>query len=186
MMTRADALALLHEFTASDSLRKHALAVEAVMRASAVRAGGDPEAWGLAGLLHDFDYERFPAFPDHPTKGSEILLERGVDEAVRTAILGHVPALGVPRTTPMAKSLFACDELSGFVVACAMVRPAKFDDLGVSSVKKKMKDKAFARGVSRDDIVQGAAELGIPLDEQISFVIDALRPLSALLLHSEL
>jgi putative nucleotidyltransferase with HDIG domain len=177
-MDRTEALALLHEYTASESLRKHALAVEAVMRASAGRAGGEVEAWGLAGLLHDFDYERFPSFPDHPTKGSEVLREKGVSEEIRTAILGHVPQMNVPRTTPMAKALFACDELCGFVIACAMVRPGKLSDLEVSSVKKKMKDKAFARGVAREDIVQGAEELGVPLDEQIAFVIGALRPLA--------
>jgi putative nucleotidyltransferase with HDIG domain len=177
-MNRTEALSLLHEYTASESLRKHALAVEAVMRASAVRAGGEVEDWGLAGLLHDFDYERYPSFPDHPTKGSEILREKGVGEEIRTAILGHVPQMNVPRTTPMAKALFACDELCGFVIACAMVRPGKLSDLEVPSVKKKMKDKAFARGVAREDIVQGAAELGLPLDEQIAFVIGALRPVA--------
>jgi putative nucleotidyltransferase with HDIG domain len=177
-MNRSEALTLLHEYTVSESLRKHALAVEAVMRASAARAGGDVEVWGLAGLLHDFDYERYPSYPDHPTRGSEILRERGVDEEVRTAILGHVPQMNVPRTTPMAKALFACDDLCGFVIACAMVRPGKLSDLEVSSVKKKMKDKAFARGVTREDIVQGAAELGIPLEEQIAFVIGALRPIA--------
>jgi putative nucleotidyltransferase with HDIG domain len=177
-MNRTEALALLHEYTVSESLRKHAVAVEAVMRASAERVGGDVEAWGLAGLLHDFDYERYPSFPDHPTKGSEILKEKGVSEEIRTAILGHVPQMNVPRTSPMARALFACDELCGFVIACAMVRPGKLSDLEVSSVKKKMKDKAFARGVTREDIVQGAAELGVPLDEQIAFVVGALRPLA--------
>jgi putative nucleotidyltransferase with HDIG domain len=181
-MTRSEALALLHEFTAGESLRKHALAVETVMRASAERAGGDVEDWGLAGLLHDFDYERYPSFPDHPTKGSEILGEKGVGEEIRTAILGHVPQMNVPRSTPMAKALFACDELCGFVIACAMVRPGKLSDLEVSSVKKKMKDKAFARGVNREDIIQGAAELGVTLEDQIAFVISALRAKAADLL----
>jgi putative nucleotidyltransferase with HDIG domain len=181
-MNRADALALLQEYTSSESLRKHALAVEAAMRASAQRVGGVVDDWGLAGLLHDFDYERFPSFPDHPTKGSEILKEKGVSEEIRTAILGHVPQMNVPRTTPMAKALFACDELCGFVIACAMVRPGKLSDLEVPSVKKKMKDRAFARGVSREDIVQGAAELGVGLEEQIAFVIAALREKSSELL----
>jgi putative nucleotidyltransferase with HDIG domain len=181
-MDRSEALTLLHEYTASESLRKHALAVEAAMRASALRAGEDPDAWGLTGLLHDFDYERYPSFPDHPTKGSEILRDKGVSEEIRTAILGHVPAMNVPRATPMAKALFACDELCGFVIACAMVRPLKLADLEVSSVKKKMKDKAFARGVSRDDILLGAKELDLPLDDQIGFVIAALRPLADVLL----
>ena len=174
-MNRQEALGLLHEYTTTDSLRKHAYAVEAAMRAYAPRYGGDAEVWGVVGLLHDFDYERFPQFPDHPTRGSEILKERGLPEELRTAILGHVPAMNVPRDTSMAKVLFACDELCGFLVACAVIRPTKLDDLEVSSVKKKLKDKAFARAVNRDDIQQGMAELGVTPDEHIRFVIDALK-----------
>jgi putative nucleotidyltransferase with HDIG domain len=178
-MDRQSALALLHEYTQSDALRKHALAVEAAMRACAGKFGGDPEVWGVTGLLHDFDYERYPEFPDHPTKGSEVLKQHGYSEEVRTAILGHVPSMNVARTTPMAKALFACDELCGFLVACALVRPNRLTDLEAPSVKKKMKDKAFARAVSREDITKGAEELGVPLDEHITFVIQALRPHAA-------
>ncbi|MDH3252234.1 MAG: HDIG domain-containing protein [Ignavibacteria bacterium] len=177
-MTRQDSLDLLYEYTKSDSLRKHALAVEAAMRAYAAKLGEDEERWGIVGLLHDFDYEMHPYVPDHPMKGSEILKERGYPEDVRRAILGHVPAMNVPRETQMAKTLFACDELCGFIVACAMVRPNKIADLEASSVKKKMKDKAFARGVNRDEIHQGVDELGIPLDEHITFLITALKGIS--------
>jgi predicted hydrolase (HD superfamily) len=127
------------------------------------------------GLLHDFDYEANPQFPDHPTKGSEILRQRGVPEDLRTTILSHVPAMNIPRESKMAKTLFACDELCGFIVACAVIRPNKIADLEVSSVKKKLKDKAFARAVNRDDIRSGAAEAGFPLDEHITFVIEALK-----------
>jgi putative nucleotidyltransferase with HDIG domain len=178
-MDREQAKELLFKYTGSDSLRKHAFAVEAAMRAYADRLGGDREVWGITGLLHDFDYEKYPEYPDHPMKGSEILREQGYAEDVRTAILGHVPAANVPRDTPMAKALFACDELCGLVTACALVRPNKLADLEASSVKKKMKDKAFARGVNREDIVKGAAELGVELTEHISFVIAALRPIAA-------
>jgi predicted hydrolase (HD superfamily) len=177
-MNRQEALELLHEYTKTDSLRKHAYAVEAAMRAYAPRYAGDPEAWGVVGLLHDFDYEMFPQFPDHPTRGSEILKERGLTEDLRTAILGHVPAMNVPRETPIAKVLFACDELCGFLVACAVIRPNKLADLEVSSAKKKLKDKAFARAVNREDIQQGTAELGVTTDEHIRFVIDALKTVS--------
>ena len=173
--TREDAFALLCEYTQSDALRKHALAVEAAMRAYARKFGEDEDRWGNAGLLHDFDYERYPQFPEHPTEGSKILASRGYDEEFRTAILGHVPDMNVPRTTPMAKSLFACDELCGFLVAAALVRPNRLTDLGSSSVKKKMKDKAFARAVRREDIIAGAAELGVPLEEHIDRVVEALR-----------
>jgi putative nucleotidyltransferase with HDIG domain len=177
-MNRQEALELLHEYTKTDSLRKHAYAVEAAMRAYAPRYGGDAEVWGVVGLLHDFDYEMFPQFPDHPTRGSEILKERGLAEELRIAILGHVPAMNVPRETPMAKVLFACDELCGFLVACAVIRPNKLADLEVSSAKKKLKDKAFARAVNREDIQQGTAELGVTTDEHIRFVIDALKTVS--------
>jgi putative nucleotidyltransferase with HDIG domain len=177
-MNRQEALELLHEYTKTDSLRKHAYAVEAAMRAYAPRYGCDPDVWGVVGLLHDFDYEMFPQFPDHPTRGSEILKERGLAEDLRIAILGHVPAMNVPRETPMAKALFACDELCGFLVACAVIRPNKLADLEVSSAKKKLKDKAFARAVNREDIQQGIAELGVTTDEHIRFVIDALKMVS--------
>jgi putative nucleotidyltransferase with HDIG domain len=182
MMTREQALALMHEYTPSEALRKHMYAVEIAMRAMAARYGADPDEWGLVGLVHDFDYERFPN-PDHapdrehPAEGVRILTERGLPEESRQAILGHAAYTGVPRTTPMARALFAVDELCGFLVACALVRPSRsLADLEVSSVKKKLKDKAFARGVSREDVQTGAAELGIPLEELIGFVIAALRP----------
>lgn len=173
-MTRQDAIDLLYEYTKTDSLRKHALAVEAAMRAYAKHFGEDEETWGIVGLLHDFDYEMYQTVPDHPTKGSEILREHGYSEDVRVAILSHVPQMNIPRETNMAKALFACDELSGFIVACAMVRPNKLADLQASSVKKKLKDKAFARTVSREDIQEGIAELNIEADKHIQFVIDAL------------
>lgn len=181
-MNRETALSLVHEHTQSDALRKHMYAVEIAMRAMAERYGGDPEAWGVVGLVHDFDYERFPN-PDHapdrehPAEGVRILAERGLSPEGQQAILGHAAYTGTPRTTPLAQSLFAVDELCGFLVACALVRPSRsLADLEVSSVKKKLKDKAFARGVSREDVVTGAAELGVPLDELIGFVIAALRP----------
>lgn len=181
-MTRDEALALMQEYTPSDALRKHMYAVEAAMRAYARKFGEDEEAFGLVGLLHDFDYERYPN-PDHspteghPSFGVGVLRERGVAEPILTAILGHASYTGVPRETRLANTLFAVDELCGFLVACALVRPSKsLADLEVPSVKKKLKDKAFARGVNRDEVHQGAAELGIPLEEHITFVIQALRP----------
>jgi putative nucleotidyltransferase with HDIG domain len=174
-MNRQDALDLLYEYTRSDSLRKHALAVEAAMRAYARKYGEDEEVWGAAGLLHDFDYEKYTEFPDHPMKGSEILKEKGYPEEFRKAILGHVPQMNVPRETPMARALFACDELCGFISAVALIRPNKIADLTGSSVKKKLKDKAFARTVSREDIYSGATELSLPMDEHIQFVIDAMK-----------
>ena len=174
-VTRQQALDLLFEFTLTDPLRKHALAVEAAMRAYARTFGEDEELWSVVGLLHDFDYERFPSYPDHPTKGAEILREKGVPEDVRRVIMSHVPDTGIPRDTRMAKALFACDELCGFIMAAAVIRPNKIADLEVSSVKKKLKDKAFARAVSREDITAGAADLGVPLDEHIGFVIAAMR-----------
>jgi putative nucleotidyltransferase with HDIG domain len=181
-MTRDEALALMHEYTASDALRKHMYAVEIAMRAMAQRAGEDPDAWGLVGLLHDFDYERYPnqehsPTEGHPAEGVRVLARRGLPEAMQRAILGHATYSGVPRDTPMARALFAVDELAGFLVACALVRPSRsLQDLEVSSVKKKLKDKAFARGVSREDVVQGAQELGVPLEEHIAFLLEALRP----------
>ena len=179
MPTRDQALGLLFEYTASHALRGHAFAVAAAMKACAGKWDGNPGVWEITGLLHDFDYERFPRFPDHPYKGNEILAHHGYPEEIRSAILGHVPATGVERTTPMAKALFACDELCGFIVACAMVRPNKLTDLTSNSVLKKMKDKAFARNVSREDIRLGAEELGVPLAEHIDFVIAAVRGVSA-------
>ena len=179
--SRADALALVHEYTASESLRKHMLAVEAAMRAYAVRLGEDPERWGLAGLLHDFDYERFPnaersPTAEHPAEGVRILRERGYPEDVLQAILGHAHYTGVARETPMARALFAVDELTGLVTATALVKPSRsLADVDARGVRKRMKDKAFARGVSREDVVQGAAELGVDLDEHIAFVIEAMR-----------
>src|SRR5919202_2658827 len=170
-MTRDEALALMHEYTASDALRKHMYAVEIAMRAMAERMGEDPDAWGLVGLLHDFDYERFPnaahsPTEEHPAEGVRILARHGLPEPLQRAIMGHAPYTGVPRDTPMARALFAVDELCGFLVACALVRPSRsLGDLEVSSVKKKLQDKPFARGVNRDDVTRGAAELGVPLDE---------------------
>lgn len=182
-MTREEALALMQEYTVSPSLRQHMLAVEGALRAYAEKSSEDVETWGLAGLLHDFDYERHPndahsATEEHPSWGVRLLRERGVGELVCQAILGHADYTGVPRETALAKTLFAVDELCGFLVACALVRPSKsLTDLEVSSVKKKLKDKAFARGVNRDDVRRGAEELGVPLDDHIAFVIGALRPI---------
>ncbi|MEP7327135.1 MAG: HD domain-containing protein [Gemmatimonadota bacterium] len=179
---RERALALMHEYTASEALRKHMYAVEIAMRAMAIKAGENPDEWGIVGLLHDFDYERFPnaahsPTEEHPAEGVRILAAQGFPDAWQRAILGHATYSGVPRDTPLAKALFAVDEISGFLVACALVRPTRsLQDLEVSSVKKKFKDKAFARGVSREDVIQGAAELGVPLDDHIQFVLEALRP----------
>jgi len=183
MPNRNDAWELLCEYTKGDSLRKHALAVEAAMRASAKRYGApgvddNEDEWGLVGLLHDFDYEMFPTAEQHPFTGANILCGRGYSERFIRAIMGHATYTGVPRDTAMARALFATDELCGFLVACALVRPSKsLDDLEVSSVKKKLRDKAFARSVNREDIRQGMEELGVEADEHIRFVIDALRPL---------
>lgn len=171
---------MLCEYTKGDSLRKHARAVEIAMRACAARYGGpeaDVDEWGMVGLLHDFDYEMFPTADEHPFKGANIMCGRGYPDRMIRAIMGHATYTGVPRDTQMARALFATDELCGFLVACALVRPSRsLDDLEVSSVRKKLKDKAFARSVNRDDIHQGVAELGVELDEHIRFVIDALRP----------
>jgi predicted hydrolase (HD superfamily) len=181
MPERADAWELLCEYTKGESLRRHALAVETAMRACAARygeRGADADEWGLVGLLHDFDYEMFPD-PEggHPFKGANILCGRGYPDHFIRAIMGHATYTGVPRDTQLARALFATDELCGFLVACALVRPSRsLDDMEVSSVKKKLKDKAFARTVNREDIHQGVAELGVSLDEHIRFVIDALRP----------
>lgn len=175
MPTRNDAWELLCEYTKGDSLRKHALAVEAVMAAYARRLGEDEQKWALAGMLHDFDYEMYPNPPDHPLKGSEILRERGYSEEIRRAILGHANYTGVARDTLLARGLYACDELTGFVVACALVRPNGIWDLESKSVKKKLKDKAFARTVNRDEVYEGADELKVDLGEHIDFIIGALR-----------
>ena len=181
-MNRDEALALMHEYTPSDALRKHMYAVEAAMRAYARKQGEDEESWGLVGLLHDFDYERYPnphrsATEEHPSHGVGVLRERGFPEPMARAILSHASYTGVPRETPMARTLFAVDELCGFLVACALVRPSRsLKDLEISSVKKKLKDKAFARGVNREEVHQGSAELGVALEEHIQFVLEALRP----------
>jgi putative nucleotidyltransferase with HDIG domain len=179
--SRADALALMESWTASESLRKHMLAVESAMRAYARHYDEDEERWGIAGLMHDFDYERFPnadqaADREHPSEGVRHLRSLGYPEDVCTAILGHALFTGVSRETRMAKALFAVDELCGLITAAALVRPSRsVMDLEASSVRKKMKDKAFARGVSRDDVLNGAAELGVELDVHIAFVIAAMR-----------
>jgi len=181
-MDRSTALTLMHEYTPSDALRKHMYAVEAAMRAYARKAGEDEETWGVVGLLHDFDYERFPnaarsPTEEHPSEGARILEAKGYPEPLRRAILAHASYTGVPRDTPVAKTLYAVDELCGFLVACALVRPSRsLADLEVPSVKKKLKDKAFARNVNRDEIREGAEELGVPLEDHIQFVIEALRP----------
>ena len=179
--SRADALALVHEYTASDSLRKHMLAVEAAMAAYARKFGEPEDRWALAGLLHDFDYERWPndahaADAEHPAEGVRLLRARGYPDDVLQAILGHASYTGVARETRMAKALFAVDELTGLITATALVKPTRsVHDVETPSVRKKMKDKAFARGVSREDVVRGAEELGVPLDEHITFVIGAMR-----------
>jgi putative nucleotidyltransferase with HDIG domain len=174
-MDRAAALALVHEYTQSESLRRHMLAVEAAMRAYARKFGEDEEKWGIVGLLHDFDYERWPDPPDHPLKGGAILAEQGYPQDVIYAIKSHADYLtDCPRVNRIDKALYACDELAGFVTACAMVRPERLGGMQASSVKKKMKSKGFAASVSRDDMVRGAADLGVELDEHIQFVIEAM------------
>lgn len=167
---------LLKEYTQNDSLLKHAYAVETCVKAYAEKFGEDVDYWSNVALLHDFDYEKYPTAEEHPYKGSEILKEKGFDEGFRNAILSHADYTGVTRDTKLAKTLYACDELAGFITAVTYVRPNKtIDEVVVKSVKKKMKDKAFARNVSRDDIVKGAEELGVPLDEHIAFCIDAMK-----------
>jgi predicted hydrolase (HD superfamily) len=190
MIDRESAWCLLTEFTQSESLRKHALAVEACMRAcsrklasenSAASALGlsEEDLWGIVGLIHDFDYEKYPSLEDHPYKGNEILKERGWPEVICRAILSHAEYSGVTRDTPMEKALFACDELAGFITAVALIKPGKsLAEVDTKSVRKRMKDKAFARKVNRDDIVNGAAALGVELDEHISFCIEALRAIA--------
>ncbi len=176
MNQRDAAWCLLTEFTQSESLRKHALAVEACMRAYARKTGSDEELWGMVGLIHDFDYEKYPSAEEHPYKGNEILKERGYSDEVRRAVMSHAEYTGVPRVTAMEKTLFACDELAGFITACALVKPGKsLAEVEAKSVRKKMKDKAFAHSVNRDDMVQGAAELGVELEEHIAFCIEAMK-----------
>jgi predicted hydrolase (HD superfamily) len=204
MIDRQSAWCLLTEFTQSESLRKHALAVEACMRACARKFGreahereghdfsraiSDPpqgastlseeDLWGIVGLIHDFDYERWPTPEEHPHKGNEILKERGYSGEIRRAIMSHAEYSGVPRVTPMEKALFACDELAGFITAVALIKPGKsLAEVDAKSVRKRMKDKAFARKVNRDDIIKGAAELGVDLDEHIAFCIEAMKPIA--------
>ncbi|MCH8088910.1 MAG: HDIG domain-containing protein [Chloroflexi bacterium] len=176
MKTREEAVALLYEYTKSDSLRKHGLGVEAVMRAYARKYDEDEEVWGIVGLLHDFDYEIHPTADKHPMEGSKILRERGYPEEVIYAIQCHADYLGLERKTNMDKAIFACDELAGLVTAVALVRPSKsVMDVKVKSVKKKMKDKSFARGVLREDIINGTAQLGVDIDEHIATVIEAMQ-----------
>jgi len=177
-MDRDEAWNLLCEYTRSESLRRHGLAVEACMRAYARKFGEDEEKWAVVGLIHDFDYELYPEAPDHPLKGSEILANLGFPEEVRRAILSHADYTGVPRDTLMAKSLFACDELAGFITACALVRPDRIQSLEPRSVRKRMKDKAFARAVRREDIIAGAEELGFEPEEHIGLCIRAMQGIS--------
>ena len=178
--TREETLALVHEYTASDSLRKHMLAVEAAMRAYAAKFGEDPERWGLTGLVHDFDYERYPneahsPTEEHPSEGVRILRARGWPDDILEAILGHGDYTGVPRVSLLAKTLYAVDELTGLVTATALVRPSRsVHEVDARAVRKKMKDKAFARGVNREGVVAGAADLGVDLDEHIDFVVAAM------------
>ena len=175
-MTRDEAWQILCEFTPSDSLRRHALAVEACVTAYARKFGGDEARWSLTALLHDFDWEIHPQAPDHPMKGEPILRERGVDEEIRRAILSHANYSGVARQSLLEKVLYACDELAGFITAISYVKPRRsVFDVDTPSVRKKMKDKAFARSVNRDEIVEGARELGVDLDEHIAFCIEAMR-----------
>ena len=182
---REETLALMHEYTASDSLRKHMLAVEGAMRAYARKFGEDEERWGTTGLIHDFDYERFPnnahsPTEEHPSEGVRILRSKGYPEDVLVAILGHAQYCNTPRESKMAKTLFAVDELTGLITATALVRPTKsVHEVDARSVRKKMKDKAFARGVNRDDVINGAQELGVELDDHISFVIASMQARSA-------
>lgn len=179
MIDRQAAWCLLTEFTQSESLRRHALAVEAAMRAYARKFAGDEELWGAVGLLHDFDYEKYPSLEQHPYRGSEILKERGYSEELRRAILSHADYTGVKRESPMERALFACDELAGFITAVALVKPGKsLAEVDPSSVRRKMKDKAFARSVNREDITAGARELGVELDGHIAFVLAAMKPIA--------
>lgn len=179
--SREEAWKLLCEYTQNENLRKHALAVEACVRAYARKQGADEELWGQAALLHDFDYERWPnaehhADKEHPAEGTRILRERGYPEEMIHAILAHADYTGVKRESALDRTLFACDELAGFLTACALVKPSKkIAEVEAASVKKKLKDKAFARGVNRDDVRVGAEELGVPLEEHIAFCVEAMR-----------
>jgi len=176
MTDRIVAWNLLTEFTQSESLRKHALAIEACMRAYARKLAADEELWGAVGLLHDFDYEKYPSAQEHPYRGNEILKERGYSDEIRRAIMSHAEYTGVSRDTPMEKTLFACDELAGLITATALVKPGRsLAEVDTKSVRKKMKDKAFACSVNRDDIINGAKELGLELDEHITFCIEAMK-----------
>jgi putative nucleotidyltransferase with HDIG domain len=177
-MTRDEALQILHEFTKNENLRKHGYAVEAAMRAYARKLGEDEERWGLVGLLHDFDWEIHPTLEEHPAKGAEILRDRGVDEETIGDILAHAPHTGTPRDTPVRKAIFAVDELTGFIVAVALVRPTGLDGMKPKSVRKKMKTKSFAATVNREDIINGAEEMGMDLSEHLDVVIDALQGIS--------
>ena len=178
--SREQALALLHEHTQGPGLRRHAYAVEAALRAQALRLGGDPDAWGLVGLLHDFDYERWPDAKDHPFRGVEILAGLGYPEWFRRAILSHADYSGVPRTSDLERALYASDELSGFLTACALVMPSKsLHEVKVASVRRRLRDKAFARGVHREDVERGAQELGVDLETHIAFTLQALRSVAA-------
>jgi len=180
VISRGQAWSVLTEFTRSDGLRKHARAVEASMRAYAGRYGADPDVWGMAGMLHDFDYEMHPRAPHHPLKGAEILLARSIPEPIVYAILAHADYSGLPRVSRLDRALYACDELSGFVHAVALVRPGRvISGLEPPSVRKKLKDKAFARTVNREDVYRGAGELGVDLDEHIAFVIAALTDVAS-------
>ncbi len=175
-MDRTQAWEIVCEFVKSESLRKHVLAVEACVVAYACKFGEDEERWAITALLHDFDWEIHPEAPDHPMKGEAILAGRGADEEIRRAILSHANYSGVPRVSPLEKTLFACDELAGFLTACSYVRPSRsIHEVEVKSVQKKLKDKAFARNVNRDDILNGAAEMGVGLDEHIDFCIRAMQ-----------
>jgi len=180
-MDRAEAHALLCEYVSDVSLRRHCMSVEAAMRAYARKLGHPEETWGIAGLLHDFDYERWPNPPDHPLKGSEILRERGYTEEIITCILSHADYLGdrFPRRTPMEKGLYACDEITGLVTATAILRPTGIGDMTASSVMKKMKTKGFAKGVNREDVIRGAADFGVELEPHIQFVIDAMKTIAS-------
>ena len=176
---RAAAWELLCEYTKTEPLRKHALAVEAAMRAYAANYGGDEEQWAIVGLLHDFDYEAHPNADEHPLKGAEIMRQRGWPEEIVYAVLCHADYLGLERKTPMHRAIYAVDELTGFVIAVALVRPSKsLAEVDVKAVRKKMKDKGFARAVNREDITKGAEQLGVDLDEHIAFVIGSLRPVA--------
>src|SRR5450755_3363681 len=179
-MTRDKAWEIVCEFVQSDGLRRHMLGVEACMVAYAEKLHQDRETWAVTGLLHDFDWEIHPNLPDHPTKGEAILAARGVSEEIRRAILSHADFTGVPRVSPLEKTLFACDELAGFLTACSYVKPGRsIHEVETASVKKKLKDKAFARAVNRDDILNGAAQLGVDLDQHISFCIEAMKARAA-------